>query len=99
MNKELFKFILNKLIELEEFTDKLSEAGLDIVETPAFQTGAFLFDEVIKAYFTEEGIDWIVWYMFEKRPNPDQIKATDENGNEICTNIDELWDIVKEYLK
>lgn len=99
MDKELFKNILNALIKLEDFADKLSEAGIDIVETPAYHTGGYLFDRVLEAYFTDEGVNWITWYMFEKRPCPAQIHATDEDGNEICNNIDELWDIVKDYLK
>jgi len=99
MNKELFKNILNEFIKLEDFADKLSEAGIDIIETPAYNTSGYLFDRVLEAYFTNEGVNWITWYMFEKRPCPDQIHATDEDGNEICNNIDELWDIVKDYLK
>ena len=99
MNKELFKNILNAFIELENFADKLNEAGIDIVETPAYNTSGYLFDRVLEAYFTNEGVNWITWYMFEKRPCPTQIHATDEDGNEICNNIDELWDIVKDYLK
>lgn len=99
MNKELFKEILLKFVALENFSDKLSEVGLEIFETPAYEVGGFLFDKLLEAYFTEEGCDWIVWYMFEKRPNPDKIHATDEDGKEICNNIDELWDIAKDYLK
>lgn len=99
MDKELFKKIIEEFIKLEIFTDKLSDAGLDIYDTPAYEACGFLFDKLMEAYFTEEGCDWIVWYMFEKRPNPDTIHATDEDGNEICTNIDELWELAKDYLK
>lgn len=99
MNKELFKNILNKFIELEEFVDVLESARIDIIETPAFEVSSYLFDRLIEAYFTEEGCNWIVWYMFEKRLDPDNIKATDEEGNEICKDIDDLWEIVKDYLK
>lgn len=99
MNKELFKNILNEFIKLEDFTDKLNEAGISIIETPAYNTSGYLFDRLIEAYFTEDGVNWITWYMFEKRPYPDQIHAFDEDDNEVCNNIDELWDIVKDYLK
>lgn len=99
MNKELFKKILEEFIKLETFTDKLSDAGLDIYNSPAYEVGGFLFDKLLEAYFTEEGCDWIIWYMFEKRPCPTQIHATDEDGNEICNNIDELWELAKGYLK
>jgi len=99
MNKELFKRILNEFIKLEDFTDSLNELGLNIIETPLYNTSGYLFDKLIESYFTEEGVNWVTWYMFEKRPCPEQIHATDEDGNEICNNIDELWDIVKDYLK
>ena len=99
MNEELFKLIISKFIQLEDFTDNLGKIGLAIVDTPAYETAGYLFDRIIEAYFTEEGCDWINWYMFEKRPNPNEVHATDEDGFEICTNIDELWSIVKDYLK
>lgn len=98
LTKELFSEILQKFIEHEEFVDSLQKLNIDIIDSAGFETSGYLFDKLIEAYFNKDGCDWITWYMFEKRNNPD-IKAIDENGIEICKNIDELWDIVKEYLK
>ena len=99
MDKELFITILDKFIAFEAFVDTLQSVRIDILETPGFDTTAFMFDRLIEAYFTEEGQDWVNWYMFEKRAAPDEIKATDEDGNDICKDVDDLWEIVKDYLK
>lgn len=99
MDKELFKTILEKFIKFEEFTDALQVIGIDIVETPGFETPAYLFDRLLESYFTEEGCNWITWYMFEKRLDPDNIQAFDDNGVEICKDIDGLWEEVKKHLK
>ena len=58
-----------------------------------------LFDEILKAYFEEEAIDTIYWYLFE---HDDKSKPGmwDEEGNVIpMENIEDLWNYVKNYLK
>jgi hypothetical protein len=40
--------------------------------------------------FGKEGSDWIDWYIYEKSGRED-IKARDKEGNEICHNIESLY--------
>lgn len=77
----------------------LSEIGFPIWDTDLIEYGNLMFDRVIKAYFTDEGYDWICWWLYEKDGNPD-MKAWDESGDEIPTDsFDDLWELVKDYRK
>jgi hypothetical protein len=50
--------------------------------------------------FTEEGTEWIYWYLYEKESlSGGPLKAFDKEGNEICFDIPSLYDTIKEYLK
>jgi len=40
--------------------------------------------------FGKEGVDWIDWYIYEKDGRED-MKAWDKEGNEICHNIESLY--------
>ena len=58
-----------------------------------------MFANSIQIHFTEEGYDWIAWWLWEKNENP-EMKAWDENKKEIPTEtVEDLWDIVKKYIK
>ena len=79
--------------------DALKDAGFDLYDSPIIEYGNFLFERVLSIYFSEEGRDWIYWWLYEKNGNP-EMKAWDKDNNEISTEtIEDLWNIVKEYLK
>jgi predicted methyltransferase len=98
MDKEKFISLLKEHDSQVERIDLLQSIGLNIYDSPLIEYGNFMFDEVIKAYFTEEGDDWISWFIYEKNGDP-EIKAFD-NGKEIpLETYDDLWELVKEYVK
>jgi len=45
--------------------------------------------------FGREGVDWICWYVHEKDGRED-MKAYDKDGNEICHNIESLYNVITE---
>jgi len=45
--------------------------------------------------FGKEGVDWIDWYIYEKDGRED-FKAFDKEGNEICQNIESLYNTITE---
>lgn len=47
--------------------------------------------------FGSEGLDWIDWYIYEKLENP-EIKAWDQNNNEICYDIPSLFKTINKDL-
>lgn len=66
-------------------------------ESELINTVEHMLVKNLKIQFTEEGYDWIAWWLWEKNP---EMKAWDENENEIPTEtVEDLWDIVKEYIK
>lgn len=99
INKEKFITLINNHKAQEERLDKLSEAGFQIWETAVIEYGNELFDELIYTFFTEEGSDWIFWWLFEKNDNP-EMKAYYENNEEIpLDTIEEFWEFVKQYRR
>ena len=93
-----------ELIEDRIDQQKRIEKLCDILELPIWSSNIFyyqniLFDQLINIYFTEEGVDWIKWYIFEKYYHPD-LEAYDENDKEITVEtIEDLWKLIKQYRK
>lgn len=97
MTYEKFKEIINLQIAHHNRILALSKLKVDLVE---------LFDEQDKAIqllwqevLTEFGYDWLSWFLYEKdgisgEPRAD-LQAWDNEKNEICKDVKELW----EYLK
>lgn len=101
ITKEEFIDLISKQQEWSNRIDQISK----ILDAPAFfendwvEYTSILFDKTLNLLFTEEGVDDINWWMYEKSGNP-EFKMWDENNNEIpIETIDNLWDIVKEYRK
>lgn len=79
--------------------DKICSVFPNFYELKPVDYGNIIFDKLIEAYFKEEGADWIFWWLYTKDGNP-EMKAYDENKKEIPTEtVEDLWNIVKEYLK
>lgn len=43
----------------------LKSAGIDILESWLNDLPGLLFDQWCKSNFTDEGVDWIYWWLFE----------------------------------
>lgn len=64
-------------------------------DSPIIEFGYFMFDEVMESYFTEEGVDWIDYYLYENSE-----KCYYANDVKIpLETIDDLWGTVKDYRK
>lgn len=99
ISKEEFFKILDEQKAQSERIDKLNDAGLSLWDSDIVEYGNIMFDTVIKAYFTEEGADWIFWWLYEKAGNP-EIKAWDEDHDEIPMETKEdFWRCVKQYRR
>jgi hypothetical protein len=91
MKLETFKKIIQKLEMLRERSSKLYDLGIDILnyEEPYHE----FFTIMLKEIFGEEGYDWISWYLYERVGFDGRVlQAWDENENEICNNIESLWE-------
>ena len=99
ISKEEFFKLLNEQKAQSGRIDKLNDAGLSIWDSDLIEYGNLMFERVIKVYFTEEGVDWIFWWLYEKDGNP-EIKMWDEDHDEIpMETMEDLWRYVKQYRK
>lgn len=98
MNKELFEKLIEETVETKKWLEQLFALEIDLVDSRISIYSNFLFETLLYTYFTEEGIDWIYWWLYEKDGDP-ELKAYDKYNIEIPSEtIDDLWNIVKEYL-
>lgn len=96
MSKEELLKAFQLMDEFNAAIDSLSNLGVEVVESPLFNTAACLFDMLIASNYTEEGQDWINWWYFERSLHPDN-KAYNDAGEEICRTFDELYEYVKQF--
>lgn len=98
MVKTTFLYAIYSLTNIVEQMRKLYNMGIDIMESPLVTNAEDLAMLLLSEYYNEEGMDWIQWWVYEKSENP-HIVATDEQGNKILKNIDELYDYLEANCK
>ena len=98
MEYEQFKKLIEDLEKSLQRSSALYDLGMDLMNYND------IYHEIISSLmlstFNVEGKDWIDWYLYE-RPSfsgKEPLKAFDKDGNEICHNIESLWETVKEYV-
>lgn len=96
MRKEELLKAFQLMDELNDTVDRLSNLGVEVAETPLFNTAGCLFDMLIASNYTEEGQDWINWWYFERDTHFGN-KAYNDAGEEICRTFDELYEYVKKF--
>ena len=113
--EDLSKFIL-EFQTFEQAIDRMEEAisgsqyGCGLWESDWYSAVGRMFDIFIDTHFTEQGADWVFYYMFEniedKIVTVKQDKDIFNEEKEIeyhLNSIDELWDFLltdkKAYFK
>lgn len=101
MTKERFIKLIENAQNYNKELDRWSDFGIDFFELPISELGWNFLNVVLPELFSDEGVDWINWWLFEKPGfGEDPNQAYDEDGNVIPTDtIDDLWNIVKDYQK
>lgn len=92
MVKGNFIEVVNSLEAINSRCFKLSEMGIDIADSDIVSNAECIAMAIFKENYTDEGIDWIMWWV------PD-IKAYDEEGKEIISTLDELYEYVESSYK
>ncbi len=98
MKRKQFNMLMHLLEKQSMVIDRAYELNIDLLEfmDPLYKANDILFKEA----FGEEGADWISWFMYEKQFGiREDIKAWDEDKNEICRTVDQLYDYVKSLKK
>lgn len=100
MNKEDFIKLITNQQEFTSKVDLLHKEGIDLINSDFFDYPCRLFDKILDISFTDEGTDWIDWYLYERNPNSKEPQAWDDCNNPIKTEtLDDLWELVKNYVK
>ena len=98
MKKEELEKAFNMIQEMQKFEQEVKNIlNIDIFEVPYFENFYRMFELLIHSNYTSKGQDWIYWWCYENDFGKAGLGATDENGNPICTNFDELYEYVKQY--
>lgn len=91
MVKGNFIEVVNSLEAINSRCFKLSEMGIDIADSDIVSNAECIAMAIFKENYTDEGIDWIMWWVYEK--------AYDEEGKEIISTLDELYEYVESSYK
>ena len=86
-----FKECIDILISIHNKNMKAYKLGIDILDYHDSYDKAIniLFEEIL----TEEGMDWLGWYLYEKdgiSGNPKKDMKAWDNKKEICKNLKDL---------
>ncbi len=101
MTKEAFVKLIENAQNYYAELEKWEKFGIDLFELPVSELGWDFLNITLPELFTDEGVDWINWWIFERiDPWGGINKAYDENYNVIPVDtVDDLWNLVKEYQK
>lgn len=101
INKSLFIKMINTAEEFDAEIDRWGNFGIEVCEMPIGNIPWTMFNYWIESHFDNDGIDWIKWYLWDRKSI---------NTNEIlpCYNPDgtkffvytpvELWDLVESHI-
>jgi len=87
---------INTCRRMKLATDSMQAAyKLNIDLTEFMDDDAWVIQHLWSVILTKEGMDWFSWFMYEKAYLYDlreDMKAHDEHKNEICKDLDGLYD-------
>ena len=86
ISKEEFFKILDAQKAQNERVDKITDAGISIWDSDLVEYGNLMFERVIDAYFTKDGVDWIFWWLYEKAGNP-EIRYRDYAETSVSSDV------------
>lgn len=95
ISREKFDSIVLEYYKQDKRIDTIGEFIPSYYDSPIVEYGWKMFDEVKQAYFTEEGVDWIDYYLYE---NPEKCYYQDEQRVPLET-LDDLWKVIEPYRK
>jgi hypothetical protein len=97
MQLETFKILIDQLKEASENDHKFYQLGLDM--QCVSDKYHLIIDLLLRAHYGEQGGEWISWFLYERRDDRETPQAWDEAGNEICYDVESLWNYIEEVRK
>lgn len=97
MTREQFKKYIRKVEEVSEFSGKLSDLGVEILNCKELFYVDEIFSAWVKSDFGEEGEDLVSWWLYE---DVDKILYKEDGGEISLEDIDDLYTFLeKNYTK
>ena len=101
MKYKHFKRLIEILKKQNELFHELSQLGFDFLENerfPIWENNDHMFMAALESHYTDEGIDWISWFIYDNDFGKGGMNAMD-NGKPICQDIKSLHEYIKQYKR
>lgn len=102
MTKEGFIKLIENAQNYNKELDKWHDFGIDLFDMPISELGWGFFDTILQELFTDEGIEWITWWIYDRISitTGESLKVYDKENKIIPTEtIEDLWNLVKDFQK
>ncbi len=103
MNYSVFENCISAMVNCSKKNRSAHSLGIELTEySENYNT---LIDLLWSEILTEEGLDWLNWFLYEKGGIDgnlrDDINAWDENKIQICYDLKSLYDYLRksEYFR
>ena len=100
MKRKEFKLLLDDYKQFQQNTTKMLDCGVDLFENTKYPVATYaekFFQLVLKQNWSELGVDWINWFIYENDFGAKEMGAWDNEKNLICQTVDQLYDYCKQY--
>ena len=99
MNYKNFERILRAYKKIQDTYSVLDGLGFDFYEGKFKLSGHTddLLDEILKSHYTEEGREWINWFIFETNYGKEDMEGRDEKGKPICYDMKSTYEWCEQY--
>ena len=102
MEKCNFVAMINTIEKYDAEIERWNDFGIALYELPICELTWELINMYLKEMFNEDGIDWINWYIYERKSiiTGEVLPCFDEEGKEFYVNTPEdLWKLVEQHQK
>ena len=102
MEKYNFVAMVNAIEKYDAEVERWADFGIELYELPICELTWELINMYLKEMFNEDGIDWINWYIYERKSiiTGEVLPCWDEEGKEFYVNTPEdLWKLVEQHQK
>jgi len=96
-----FKILIKEHKSTNIMLDKLYWIGFDFLENetyPLWHKVDNLFELAIRSHYTDEGWEWVAWFIYENDYGKKGLAATDGKIG-ICHDIKSLHQYIKQHKK
>lgn len=102
MEKCNFEAFIDAIEKYDNEVERWDNFGIELYELPIYEITWEIINMYLEEMFLEEGVDWINWYLFERKSviTGEVLPCFDEEGKKFYVNTPkDLWKLVEQYQK